>query len=66
MSDQLVAKASTYTQHNIERRGQTYMPQAEFEPTILESKRLRRTPQTAKPLGPAQQHTVRIPGENPC
>jgi hypothetical protein len=35
MSDQSVAKASTYTeQHNTEKRGQISMPQAGFEPTI--------------------------------
>jgi hypothetical protein len=46
-------KASTYTgQHNTERRGQTSMPWAAFEPTIPATNRPRPTPQTARPLWP--------------
>jgi len=40
MSDQPVAKASTYTgQHKTETQRQTSMPQAGFEPTIPVTKR---------------------------
>jgi hypothetical protein len=47
-------RASTYTgQHNKDRRGQTSMPWAGFEPTILATNRPRPTPQTARPLWPA-------------
>jgi hypothetical protein len=54
MGDQPVAKASTYTpQHNTERRRQTSMPYAGFEPTISESKRSMTSPHTARRLGPA-------------
>jgi hypothetical protein len=50
-NDQPVAKASTYTgQHNAERRGQTPMLYAAFEPAISVSKRSRLSPQSAQPL----------------
>jgi hypothetical protein len=54
MSDQPVAKASTYTgQHNTETQGQTSIPLSEFEPTIPVIKRPIPTPYTARPPGPA-------------
>jgi hypothetical protein len=43
-------------QHNTERRGQTSMPKAGFEPTIPATNRPRPTPQTARPLWPATLH----------
>jgi hypothetical protein len=50
-SDQPVTKASNYTgQHNTERRGQTSMPWAGFEPR---SQRQRPASQTTRPLGAA-------------
>jgi hypothetical protein len=42
---QPIAKASTYSgQHNTETQRQTSMPQAEFEPMILVTKRPRSMP----------------------
>jgi hypothetical protein len=47
-------KASTYTgQHNTERRGQTSVPWAGFEPTIPATNRPRPTPQTSRPEVPS-------------
>jgi hypothetical protein len=47
-------KASTYTgQHNTERRGQTSMLSARFEPTIPTTNGPRPTPRSARPLWPA-------------
>jgi hypothetical protein len=45
-----------HRQHNIERRGQTSMTWAGFEPTIPATNRPRPTPQTARPLWPEAFH----------
>jgi hypothetical protein len=53
MSDQLVAKVSTYTgQQNIKHEIKTSMRQAGFEPAIPATKRQRFTPYTAWPPEP--------------